>query len=271
MGWWGGSRFKLTETSYFCITILLVWSFSIYSREGEEESVLCAGKARPSSSDFVEALNFSPTLTICGLNRPIKTVSYFVYPEITKSEFPRSRYLKSLLCLVTPCNLSLINLLLLGTLPPRGPNCKESPLTHLLLRNGPESSSKNWACTVFFLESPGTMFSLAPFVSLFPKSLSFDSFAWPGFDCGVFTCMFADFLSLDRAALNFRQTHHVTLCRERIALSTLNGEATLVSCKLEQYRNKAPWYLYLVVFVWLYVSLLFPLNRNRKCGNRCGY
>jgi hypothetical protein len=38
--------------------------------------------------------------------------------------------------------------------------------------------------------------------------------------------MFADFLSMDRA-LNFGQTH-MTQCRERIALSILNAEATSV-------------------------------------------
>jgi hypothetical protein len=42
-----------------------------------------------------------------------------------------------------------------------------------------------------------------------------------GFDCGVFTCMFADFLSMGRS-LSFTQDH-VTRCRERIALSILQG------------------------------------------------
>jgi sentrin-specific protease 1 len=44
-----------------------------------------------------------------------------------------------------------------------------------------------------------------------------------GFDCGVFACMFADLLSLDRP-LSFNQ-HYVTQCRERIAFSILNGAA----------------------------------------------
>lgn len=44
-----------------------------------------------------------------------------------------------------------------------------------------------------------------------------------GYDCGVFTCMFADFLSLDRP-LSFNQMH-INQCRERIALSILNGIA----------------------------------------------
>lgn len=44
-----------------------------------------------------------------------------------------------------------------------------------------------------------------------------------GFDCGVFTCMFADFLSKN-CPLTFSQ-EHVTQCRERIALSIMNGSA----------------------------------------------
>jgi sentrin-specific protease 1 len=42
-----------------------------------------------------------------------------------------------------------------------------------------------------------------------------------GFDCGVFTCMFADFLSVGYP-LTFTQDH-ITRCRERIALSILQG------------------------------------------------
>jgi sentrin-specific protease 1 len=44
-----------------------------------------------------------------------------------------------------------------------------------------------------------------------------------GYDCGVFTCMFADFLSMD-SPLSFTQ-EHITQCRERIALSILQGYA----------------------------------------------
>ena len=44
-----------------------------------------------------------------------------------------------------------------------------------------------------------------------------------GYDCGVFTCMFADFISKD-SPLVFNQSH-VTQCRERIALSILKGSA----------------------------------------------
>lgn len=46
-----------------------------------------------------------------------------------------------------------------------------------------------------------------------------------GFDCGVFTCMFADFLSND-CPLVFSQKH-ITQCRERIALSIMNGSALM--------------------------------------------
>ena len=46
-----------------------------------------------------------------------------------------------------------------------------------------------------------------------------------GFDCGVFTCMFADFLSKD-CPLVFDQSH-ITLCRERIAVSIMNGQAIM--------------------------------------------
>jgi len=42
-----------------------------------------------------------------------------------------------------------------------------------------------------------------------------------GFDCGVFTCMFADYLSRD-APLTFGQ-HTVTECRERMVLSIVKG------------------------------------------------
>ena len=42
-----------------------------------------------------------------------------------------------------------------------------------------------------------------------------------GFDCGVFTCMFADYLSRD-APLTFGQST-VTECRQRIALSIVKG------------------------------------------------
>ena len=44
-----------------------------------------------------------------------------------------------------------------------------------------------------------------------------------GFDCGVFTCMFADFVSRD-LPLTFNQ-QDITACRERIALSIMNGSA----------------------------------------------
>lgn len=46
-----------------------------------------------------------------------------------------------------------------------------------------------------------------------------------GYDCGVFTCMFADFLSKD-TALVFNQ-EHINQCRERIALSIMKGAAIM--------------------------------------------
>lgn len=46
-----------------------------------------------------------------------------------------------------------------------------------------------------------------------------------GHDCGVFTCMFADFLSKD-TALVFNQ-EHINQCRERIALSIMKGRAIM--------------------------------------------
>ncbi len=42
-----------------------------------------------------------------------------------------------------------------------------------------------------------------------------------GFDCGVFTCMYADYLSQNRA-LDFKQ-EDITEYRQRIALSILRG------------------------------------------------
>lgn len=44
-----------------------------------------------------------------------------------------------------------------------------------------------------------------------------------GYDCGVFTCMFCDFLSTG-CPLTFSQ-EHVNQCRERIALSIMKGVA----------------------------------------------
>jgi sentrin-specific protease 1 len=46
-----------------------------------------------------------------------------------------------------------------------------------------------------------------------------------GYDCGVFTCMFADFVSKD-CPLVFNQTH-ITQCRERIALAIMKGSAIM--------------------------------------------
>lgn len=45
------------------------------------------------------------------------------------------------------------------------------------------------------------------------------------YDCGVFTCMFADFLSKDTALVFSQQ--HINQCRERIALSIMKGKAIM--------------------------------------------
>lgn len=42
-----------------------------------------------------------------------------------------------------------------------------------------------------------------------------------GFDCGVFTCMFADFVTKDCEPV-FQQ-EHITQCRQRIALSIMKN------------------------------------------------
>jgi sentrin-specific protease 1 len=47
-----------------------------------------------------------------------------------------------------------------------------------------------------------------------------------GYDCGVFTCMFADFLSIN-CPLDYLTQEHITICRERIVLSILNGTAIM--------------------------------------------
>jgi len=47
-------------------------------------------------------------------------------------------------------------------------------------------------------------------------------FAGSDYDCGVFACMFVNFISQD-FPLVFSQKY-VTQCRERIALSVLNGK-----------------------------------------------
>jgi len=44
---------------------------------------------------------------------------------------------------------------------------------------------------------------------------------WIGFDCGVFTCMFADFVTKDCEPV-FQQ-EHITQCRQRIALSIMKN------------------------------------------------
>ena len=44
-----------------------------------------------------------------------------------------------------------------------------------------------------------------------------------GYDCGVFTCMFADFLSIDRSFEGFHPSV-MSLYRQHIALSIVRGE-----------------------------------------------
>jgi sentrin-specific protease 1 len=47
------------------------------------------------------------------------------------------------------------------------------------------------------------------------------SYSFSGYDCGVFTCMFADFISANRP-LDFSQ-EHIPHCRKVIALAIMNG------------------------------------------------
>jgi hypothetical protein len=47
-----------------------------------------------------------------------------------------------------------------------------------------------------------------------------------GYDCGVFTCMVADFLSKG-CSLEFDQSHVTRYARERITLAILNGSAVI--------------------------------------------
>ena len=44
-----------------------------------------------------------------------------------------------------------------------------------------------------------------------------------GFDCGVFTCMYADFISMGYELIIRQQ--HIDRCRNRIALSIMKGVA----------------------------------------------
>lgn len=44
-----------------------------------------------------------------------------------------------------------------------------------------------------------------------------------GYDCGVFTCLFADFLTVDRSFGGF-QPSDMSLYRQHIALSIIRGE-----------------------------------------------
>lgn len=45
-----------------------------------------------------------------------------------------------------------------------------------------------------------------------------------GFDCGVFTCMFCDFIAKD-CPISLLTQDHINYCRQRIALSILQGNA----------------------------------------------
>jgi hypothetical protein len=53
------------------------------------------------------------------------------------------------------------------------------------------------------------------------KQLSFLA----GFDCGVFTCILADFLSYD-CYLEYTQDH-INTCREKIGLSIIKGDVSI--------------------------------------------
>ena len=55
---------------------------------------------------------------------------------------------------------------------------------------------------------------------ILPQRPSFVQFI-VGHDCGIFTCMFADFVSTNTPLL-FTQ-HHISRCRKRIALSIMRG------------------------------------------------
>lgn len=47
-----------------------------------------------------------------------------------------------------------------------------------------------------------------------------------GYDCGVFACMFADFIAKDCPLVALDQGH-ISQCRERIALAVLQGHAMM--------------------------------------------
>lgn len=61
----------------------------------------------------------------------------------------------------------------------------------------------------------------SPVKLLFNAALTHFDFFASGYDCGVFTCMFSDFISND-CPLVFDQ-NHINQCRERIALSIMKG------------------------------------------------
>lgn len=63
------------------------------------------------------------------------------------------------------------------------------------------------------------LFLICP--SYLPPTPKQQSMCVVGFDCGVFTCMFCDFISKD-CPLVFNQ-EHIDQCRDRIALSIMKN------------------------------------------------
>jgi sentrin-specific protease 1 len=61
------------------------------------------------------------------------------------------------------------------------------------------------------------LWNLVPCTEDTPRQLN-------GYDCGAFTCMFADFISMDRSFDGFDANRDMLLYREHIALSIIDGQ-----------------------------------------------